>query len=112
MGKPIRDWLFVQSSKPRKDFLLVLKAVQEVTGISQNEINGRFRQRKISHARYIVCKLATEELGISGVAIARRINKDPTSVSAAVSRASEMIEYSADFETQYNRCLTRLNASY
>ena len=64
-------------------FFTVLRDVAAEFGVSAKDILSPSRVAKVARARAWVCRCACDR-GVSRASIARRLNRDPSSVSAAI----------------------------
>jgi hypothetical protein len=74
------------------DLLGVAKAVEELSGLTMEEIRRKDRRRKVVMARHVFMYLARTNMDVSLCAIARFLGVDHTTVINGINRIQNMID--------------------
>ena len=88
-------------------FLMLLDAVCEETGVTEEQIFDGTRAVPVFSARHILFYLCRRLLEISYPAIGLRLNRDHTTVLYGVRRVTRLIQTDPFFAQLINRCLSR-----
>lgn len=82
---------YVIPGLPPRDIDGILKLTAEAFGVTVEQIKSADRHRDIVQARQAFCDLARRQTGASFQAIARKINRDHSTVIHAISVVSDRI---------------------
>lgn len=88
-------------------FLMLLDAVCEEAGVTEEEIFSDTRAVRVFSSRHILFYLCRRLLETSYPAIGHRLNRDHTTVLYGVRRVTRLIETDPFFAQLVNRCLSR-----